>query len=56
MGAETMNFQGNRNGRAGLPGLTEEQHNWAAFYSIYPNLLLAPHPDYLLTHDAVTRF
>jgi len=49
-GAETMSFQGSRNGRSYLPGLTEEQHNWAAFYSIYPNLLLAPHPDYLLTH------
>jgi glycine betaine catabolism A len=49
-GAETMSFHGNRNGRAYLPGLTEEQHSWAAFYSIYPNLLLAPHPDYLLTH------
>ena len=49
-GAETMSLGGGRNGRAYLPGLTEEQHNWAAFYSLYPNLLLAPHPDYLLTH------
>jgi glycine betaine catabolism A len=49
-GVETMSFQGSRNGRACIPGLTEEQHKWAAFYSIYPNLLLAPHPDYLLTH------
>ncbi len=49
-GAETMSFKGNRNGRAYLPGLSEEQHNWAAFYSVYPNLLLSPHPDYLLTH------
>ncbi len=49
-GAETMSFQGNRNGRAYLPGLTEEQRKWAAFYALYPNLLLAPHPDYLLTH------
>ena len=30
--------------------MTEEQRNWAAFYAIYPNLLLSPHPDYLLTH------
>lgn len=49
-GAETMSLGGSRSGRAYLPGLTEEQRNWAAFYSIYPNLLLAPHPDYLLTH------
>lgn len=49
-GAETMSLQGSRCGRAWLPGLTDEQHKWAAFYTVYPNLLLAPHPDYLLTH------
>lgn len=49
-GAETLSFEGGRRGRAYLPGLTEEQRGWAAFYAIYPNLLLSPHPDYLLTH------
>ena len=49
-GAETMSFDGSRHGRAWLPALTEEERGWIGFYTIYPNLLLAPHPDYLLTH------
>jgi Rieske 2Fe-2S family protein len=48
--AHTMSFQGSLHGRSAFPGLSEEQRKWAAYYAIYPNFLLALHPDYMLTH------
>jgi Rieske 2Fe-2S family protein len=48
-GAETMSFGGIRK-RAYLPGLSEEQQKIVNYYAIYPNLLLALHPDYMMVH------
>jgi Rieske 2Fe-2S family protein len=48
-GAETMAFGGVRR-RAYLPGLSEEQRKIVNYYAIYPNLLLALHPDYMMVH------
>jgi glycine betaine catabolism A len=47
--AETMSTDGRRR-RAYLPGLSETQRKQVYYYAILPNLLLAPHPDYLLVH------
>jgi len=35
-----------------IPGLTDKDHHYVYYYVIYPNLLLSPHPDYVLTHTA----
>jgi Rieske 2Fe-2S family protein len=48
-GAETMSVDGQRR-RACLPGLDEKQRAQVHYYSIYPNLLLSLHPDYMLVH------
>jgi Rieske 2Fe-2S family protein len=48
-GAETMSFGGIRK-RAYLPGLSEEQRKIVNYYAIFPNLLLALHPDYVMAH------
>lgn len=48
--ADTMSFQGSLHGRRVLPGLSAVQRKWAAYYAIYPNFLLALHPDYMVTH------
>jgi glycine betaine catabolism A len=48
-GAETMSFGGIRK-RAYLPGLSAEQQKIVNYYAIYPNLLLALHPDYMMVH------
>jgi len=53
-GAETMSMDGVRR-RDYLPGLTKEQRRLVAYYAIYPNLLLALHPDYMLTHTLWPR-
>lgn len=47
--AQTMNTDG-RLRRACLPGLSEVQRRQVWYYAIYPNLLLALHPDYMLIH------
>lgn len=47
--AATMSTDG-RLRRAYLPGLNETQCRQVQYYAIYPNLLLALHPDYLLIH------
>ena len=47
--AETMSKDGRRV-RDYLPGLQEEQRKQVYYYAIYPNLLLALHPDYMLVH------
>ena len=48
-GAETMSFGGIRK-RDYLPGLSEEQRKIVNYYAIYPNFLLALHPDYMMLH------
>ena len=48
-GAETMTFDGVRR-REYLPGLNAEQRGMVCYYAIYPNFLLALHPDYMMTH------
>jgi glycine betaine catabolism A len=48
-GAETMSMDGRRR-RAYLPGLNEAERKLVYYYAIFPNLLLATHPDYLLVH------
>jgi glycine betaine catabolism A len=33
-----------------IPGLSDEDARYVHYYVVYPNLLLSPHPDYVLTH------
>lgn len=47
--AETMTNDGRRV-RDYLPGLDETQRKQVHYYAIYPNLLLALHPDYMMIH------
>ena len=48
-GAETMSIDGKMR-RGYLPGLTELERKRVCYYTIYPNLLLSLHPDYMMTH------
>lgn len=50
-GVETMSMSGRRS-VAPIPGLTADDHRYVYYYVVYPNLLLSPHPDYVLTHTA----
>ena len=50
-GVETMSMSG-KSTVPGLPGLSEQDHRYVYYYVVYPNLLLSPHPDYVLTHTA----
>ncbi len=52
--AETMTNDGRRR-RAYLPGLNDIQRKQVQYYAIYPNLLLALHPDYMLIHTLWPR-
>jgi len=53
-GVETMSLDGQRR-RAYLPGLDEGQRRQVCYYSIYPNLLLSLHPDYMMVHTLWPR-
>ncbi len=53
-GAETMSIDGKRR-RDYLPGLSEEDRGKVLYYSIYPNLLLSLHPDYMMVHTLWPR-
>ncbi len=53
-GVETMSMDGKRR-RDLLPGLDQAQRQLVAYYSIYPNLLLSLHPDYVMTHTLWPR-
>ena len=53
-GAETMSVDGVRR-RAFLPGLDEARRGQVCYYSIYPNLLLSLHPDYMMVHTLWPR-
>lgn len=50
-GIETMSLSGRRSVPL-IPGLSADDHRYVYYYVIYPNLLLSPHPDYVLTHTA----
>jgi glycine betaine catabolism A len=53
-GVETMSMDGRRR-RDYLPGLDASQRQQVFYYSIYPNLLLSLHPDYVMTHTMWPR-
>ena len=53
-GVETMSMDGKRR-RDCLPGLSGSQRQQVSYFSIYPNLLLSLHPDYMLTHTLWPR-
>jgi Rieske 2Fe-2S family protein len=53
-GIETMSRDGRRAG-ACLPGLTAEDRRRVYFYTVLPNLLLSPHPDYVMAHTLWPR-
>jgi len=48
-GVETMSVDG-KNPRACLPGLPGENLDRVLYYTVYPNLFLSLHPDYVMTH------
>jgi glycine betaine catabolism A len=48
-GAETMSLSG-QGGAPKLPGLTAEQLRHVYYFALFPNLLVSPHPDYVLSH------
>jgi len=47
--AVTMSLTG-QGGAPLLPGLTAEQQRRVYYFGLFPNMLISPHPDYLLTH------
>ncbi|MEX2276061.1 MAG: RHO alpha subunit C-terminal catalytic domain-containing protein [Actinomycetota bacterium] len=47
--AETMSLDGKSQGIF-LRGLNERQRREVGYFGIFPNLLVSPHPDYVLTH------
>jgi Rieske 2Fe-2S family protein len=47
--AETMSTDGRRR-RDFLPGLSEAQRKQVLYYTVYPNLFLSLHPDYVMAH------
>ena len=49
-GIETMSLSGKRTVPV-IPGLSADDHRYVYYYVLYPNLLLSPHPDYVLTHS-----
>jgi glycine betaine catabolism A len=48
-GVETMSMDGTCR-RDPLPGLPAAERRRVYYYSVFPNFLIAPHPDYVLTH------
>ncbi|HEU4627401.1 MAG TPA: aromatic ring-hydroxylating dioxygenase subunit alpha [Steroidobacteraceae bacterium] len=50
-GVATMSMSG-KSDLPTIPGLTHEDCRLVHYYVVYPNLLLSPHPDYVLTHTA----
>lgn len=48
-GASTMSFSGRLAGRV-RPGLSDEQRRQVVYVQLFPNLMMALHPDYVLTH------
>jgi Rieske 2Fe-2S family protein len=48
-GVDTMSMDGTCR-RDPLPGLSPADRRHVYYYSVFPNFLFAPHPDYVLTH------
>jgi Rieske 2Fe-2S family protein len=48
-GVETMSLDG-RSGGVPLRGLSAHQRREVGYFGVFPNLLISPHPDYILTH------
>ncbi|HEX3506906.1 MAG TPA: aromatic ring-hydroxylating dioxygenase subunit alpha [Candidatus Dormibacteraeota bacterium] len=48
-GAETMSLTG-KGGAPKLPGLSTELQHRVYYYALFPNLLVSPHPDFVLSH------
>lgn len=48
-GTETMSLDG-RSGGVVMPGLASSQRRTVWYFSVFPNLLLSVHPDYVMTH------
>ena len=48
-GAVTMSLTG-RGGAPLLPGLDAEQRHRVYYFALFPNLLISPHPDFVLSH------
>ena len=48
-GAETMSLSG-RGGAPRLAHLAPEQRDRVYYFALFPNLLISPHPDYVLSH------
>ena len=47
--AETMSLDGQSSGTA-IAGLDEDQLRHVFYFAVFPNLLISPHPDYVMTH------
>jgi Rieske 2Fe-2S family protein len=47
--AETMSLSGRSEGIP-IPGLDPELRRQVFYFGLFPNLLISPHPDYVLTH------
>jgi glycine betaine catabolism A len=50
-GIDTMSMSG-KTSLPTIPGLTHDDGRYVHYYVVYPNLLLSPHPDYVLVHTA----
>ena len=48
-GIDTMSMDGQCS-RDPLPGLPPDERRRVYYYSVFPNFLIAPHPDYVLVH------
>ncbi len=48
-GVETMSLDG-RSGGVPIRGLPGHQLREVGYFGVFPNLLISPHPDYVLTH------
>jgi len=51
-GAQTMSLDGVSHGDA-LRGLSAAERRLVYYYGLFPNMLISPHPDYVLTHRLV---
>jgi glycine betaine catabolism A len=47
--AETMSISG-RSGSESFPGLDEWHLRHVFYFGVFPNVLISPHPDYVMTH------
>ena len=48
-GVETMSLDGKSHAPM-LPNLAVGQHRTVHYFQLFPNLLISPHPDYVMTH------